>query len=71
MTILVIIILVALYFTYRKIGLNIGSIIGGIIGLVVGSSLGIAGGGIAVVGTPIFGALGFIIGGLLFNKSDK
>lgn len=71
MIILTIIIIVALYFVYKKIGLNIGSVIGGIIGLIIGSGIGIAGGGTAIAGTPIFGAIGFIIGGLIIDKSEK
>lgn len=68
MIILTIIILVAIYFTYKKVGLNIGSIIGGIIGLFLGTSLGVAGGGDAVSGTAIFGGIGFIVGGLILRK---
>lgn len=69
MIILTIIILVVLYFVYKKVGLNIGSVIGGIIGLVIGSSIGVAAGGTAIAGTPIFGAIGFIIGGLMAKKN--
>jgi len=68
MILLTIIILVALFFTYKKVGLNIGSIIGGIIGVFLGTSLGVAGGGDAVSGTAIFGAIGFIIGSLILRK---
>ena len=68
MTLLTLIILIALYLVYKKAGVNIGSIIGGIIGLIIGSSLGVAGSGTAIAGTSIFGAIGFIIGSLMFNK---
>lgn len=71
MAVLTIAILIGLYFTYKVVGLNIGSIIGCIIGLVIGSSLGVAGGGTAVSGIAIFGAIGFIIGGLIVKKSNE
>lgn len=60
MIILTIVILIGLYFVYKKVGLNYGALIGLIIGLIIGSSLGIAGGGTAIAGTPIFGAIGSI-----------
>ncbi len=68
MFILIIIILVAIVFTYRKVGLNYGSIIGALIGAFLGGSLGVAGGGDAVNGTAIFAGIGFIIGGLIIKK---
>ncbi len=71
MTLLTIAIIAGLIFAYKKVGLNIGSIIGGIIGLIIGSSLGVAGGGAAVSGIAIFGGIGFIIGGLMINRSSK
>ena len=71
MIILTIVILIGLYFVYRKVGLNYGALIGLVIGLIIGSSLGIAGGGTAIAGTPIFGALGYIIGGLMVGNKTK
>ena len=68
---LTVVIIIVLYFVYKIVGLNIGAIIGCIIGLIIGSSLGIAGGGDAVNGIAIFGAIGFIVGGLIANKSKK
>jgi hypothetical protein len=68
MTILIITIIVGLIWYYNKIGFNPGAIIGGVIGIIIGSSIGIAGGGDAVNGVVIFGAIGFFIGGLIFKN---
>ena len=65
MTFLIILIVVGLIWYSMKIGFNIGSLIGGIIGVIVGSSIGIAGSGGASNGWIIFGAVGFVIGGLI------
>jgi len=69
MTFLIIIIIVGLIWYSVKVGFNIGSLIGGIIGAIIGSSLGVAGGGGASNGWIIFGAIGFVIGGLIAKKS--
>jgi|TARA_B110000240_G_C13128762_1_gene295845 hypothetical protein len=68
MTFLIIIIIGGLIWYSVKIGFNFGSLIGGILGCIVGSSLGIAGSGGAASGTIIFGAIGFVIGGLIFKN---
>lgn len=68
MTVLIIIVIVGLIWYSTKIGFNIGSLIGGIAGAIIGSSLGIAGSGGASSGTIIFGAIGFVIGGLIFKN---
>jgi len=64
MTFLIIIIIVGLIWYAIKVGFNIGCLIGGIIGVIIGSSIGKAGGGSASNGWIIFGAIGFVVGGL-------
>jgi hypothetical protein len=68
MTFLTIIVVVGLIWYAYAIGFNFGSLVGGVFGLIIGSSLGIAGSGGATSGTIIFGAIGFIIGGLIFKN---
>jgi hypothetical protein len=65
---LTIVIIVGLVWYSMRVGFNFGSLVGGIIGVLIGSSLGIAGGGSAVNGWIIFGAIGFVIGGLVFKN---
>lgn len=69
MTILIIVIIIGLIWYYKTVGFNFGSFIGLIIGLIIGSSLGIAGSGGASNGSIIFGAIGFVIGGLIFKRN--
>lgn len=69
MTLLIILIIIGLAWYGLTIGFNFGSLLGGIIGLFVGSSLGIAGSGGATSGSIIFGAIGFVMGGLIFKKN--
>ena len=68
MTLLTIIIIIGLIWFSIKIGFNFGSLVGGILGAIIGSNIGIAGSGTAVNGTVIFGAIGFIVGGLIFKN---
>jgi hypothetical protein len=68
MTLLIIAIIIGLIWFTKSIGFNFGSIIGGVIGVIIGSNLGIAGSGGATNGFIIFGAIGFIIGGLIFKN---
>lgn len=70
MTFLIIIIIVGLIWYSMKIGFNFGSLIGGIIGVIIGSSLGIAGDSGASNGWIIFGAIGFVIGGLIAKNQS-
>lgn len=67
MTLLIIAIIIGLLWFKKRIGFNFGSIIGGIIGVIIGSNLGISGNGEATNGFIIFGAIGFIVGGLIFK----
>lgn len=71
MSFLVVIIIAGLIWYALKVGFNIGSLIGGIIGAMIGSSVGIAGGGGATSGTIIFGAIGFVVGGLISKGKHK
>lgn len=69
MILLIIVIIVGLLWYSKSIGFNFGSLIGLIIGLIIGSSLGIAGSGGAANGSIIFGAIGFVIGGMIFKRN--
>ena len=69
MTVLIIVIIIGLIWYYKAVGFNFGSLLGLIVGLIVGSSLGIAGSGGASNGSIIFGAIGFVIGGLIFKRN--
>lgn len=72
MNLLIGIVILGLIWYSIRVGFNIGSLLGGIIGVIIGSSLGIAGGGDAVNGFIIFGAIGFVIGGLVYkNQINK
>lgn len=71
MIFLIIIIIGGLIWYAIKVGFNIGSLIGGIIGVVIGSSLGIAGDGGASNGWIIFGAIGFVVGGLISKNQGR
>ena len=68
MTFLIIVIIGGLIWYSMKIGFNIGALIGGIVGVIIGSSIGLAGSGGASNGWIIFGAIGFVIGGLIRKK---
>jgi hypothetical protein len=68
MTFLIFIIIGGLIWYSMKIGFNIGALIGGIVGAIVGSNIGLAGSGGASNGWIIFGAIGFVLGGLIRNK---
>lgn len=71
MTLLIIVIIIGLIWSARSIGFNFGSILGGIIGIFLGSSIGIAGSGGAASGVIIFGAIGFVVGGMIFKNINS
>lgn len=60
---------VILFFLFKRL-LNTGGCVGVVIGVILGSSLGVAGGGGADNGLLIFGAVGFIIGGLIGKNKN-
>ncbi len=61
---------ILIYIFFRKL-FNWGGCLGGIIGLFIGGSIGVSGSGGADNGWLLFGAIGFVIGGLIYRPSKN